>query len=372
MSELPKHQTFSNYHHRPQDETLQLHQRNKDFDFFPSSYKSSTKSPFSHSVHLPLFLGGNAAKSPAKHNSETLPDNFSYYHIDQKNNGDRDNRKINQHEYINKIPNVAVLPNATPKSHYISFSTVAGFYNNQPDTTTTPSPLMDAYKHYNKYRSQGGSLQATPAPVYENTEARAGFFSQNYFPTHQAATSSEYTTPRSQTYYPTTTPRIQPDLLSSNYYQSNSKNLNDFHKSPGHYTYNEHSEEITETPRHSYYVSQLTEKSFPSSVEYTTAAPHFQSTVAGTHGPVVGIDFDFDKFIERIRQGHIGQAKPTGTSLIRNTTVLSAVDITTSIPGLSRQTLWPSSLTTGAIVTKSTPRPFLNNFNTNSYEFKVS
>lgn len=64
-----------------------------------------------------------------------LPDNFSYFHLGKGQSGvssslsnDRKQAQLN-FNYV---------PNTTPKSSYIAFSTVGGFYNNQP-TTQNPN-----------------------------------------------------------------------------------------------------------------------------------------------------------------------------------------------------------------------------------------
>lgn len=323
----------------PTDDEFQPFQRFKQFDYFPNQYKtSSTKTPTAqHSVHLPLFLGGNAKKSSSiKSNADDT--NYPFFNIAAKN----------------KIPNVAVLPNATPKSHYISFSTVAGFYNNQPAATTTLSPIMDAYKQYNqKYRASGGggggSQTITPAPVYEQEDSGNVYFSKNYFPTLAQGSSDSMTTttttrPPQYTYYPTTTLRIQPDMTSGNYYQKSAGISKQYEQNKFNI------DSTTETPIGHY----ITQSSYEPVRSTTSSA--FGSSSVGTIGPVVGIDFDFEKFIERIRSGQSSKLSPTS---IRNATVLSAIDDVTSATTTKPSTRdWP--LTTGVIATKSTPRPFIH------------
>lgn len=315
--------TFPNFPRQTDDE-FQPSQRLKEYDYFPQAinqqYKTSTtKAPF-HQQHLPLYLGG---KKPFKSD-----DNYPFFNIAAKN----------------KIPNVAVLPNATPKSHFVQFSTVAGFYNNQP--TTTLSPLMDAYKQYNKYRAVNTAI--TPAPVYEHNDSSGSvYFSKNYFPTIAAQSSSEFTTTRPQTYYPptmTTTARIQPDMTSGNYYH-NSVGISQHPSSQFNYNF----ATTSETPIGHFITESTYQPGRPT-------VPTSYASSGGTIGPVVGIDFDFDKFIERIRSGQ--SAKPTSAgSSVRNSTILSAVDSTTSTTTKPIKD-WP--LTTGVIATKSTPRPFIH------------
>lgn len=361
LTELPKHRAFSQSSNlfRPYDELP----RHKDYDYFPNSFKSSTKAPFQ--IHLPVFLGaGNKKHNTRKPSSDSLPDNFSYYHIGSgQKNSERDNRKINPLEIVNKLPNVAVLPNATPKSpQFISFSTVAGFYNNQAaEKSTTPSPVLDAYKQFSKYHTfntHQPNAGVTPAPVYENHDS-SDYFSKQYFPTK----STEYTTsPRS--YFPPKTTQRTPE---STYYSGSLaiKHLNNEYNSPSIYSYELGNNEESTEP-HRYFVTQLTEKAFPSLETTVSTKPtqHFPST----RGPIVGIDFNFDKFVERIRQGHIGNVSPTlSDALHKFESNYSKYETTTE--HTTRKEQWPTSLSTGGIATKSTPRPF---FHSNPYEYHVS
>lgn len=63
----------------------------------------------------------------------TLPDNFSYFHLGKGQSNFNSDKKQSQLKYN-------YVPNTTPKgsNSYIAFSTVGGFYNNQP-VTQSPS-----------------------------------------------------------------------------------------------------------------------------------------------------------------------------------------------------------------------------------------
>lgn len=270
-------------------------------------------------------------------NADNLPDNFSYYHLGpKKTQNDRDNRKINAQGFYNKIPNVAVVPNATPKNHFVSFSTVGGFFNNQ---ATTPASNFENYKQFSKIRNnynaqnQGGGVAS-----FDSGEGNR-FVTNDFFP---SGPSNQYsTTPRPRQYYTSTSPRFEP---------SQQQDDDDFRPSVGtrlkpvtrpelHLL----SGEATTEPGQRYLVSQFTEKSFPI---YDKATTRPVTHLGPTRGPVVGVPFDFNKFIESIRQEQIASQK---NNLNPNEGVFSTK--LNALPGISGAT---------DFITKSTPRPFYN------------
>lgn len=329
----------NNYNHnfRPFDDRI------RENDFFAPSFKSTTKSP-QNLFNSEQYFNNQPPQQKHKQ-SDSLPDNFSYYHLGPKKQpNERDNRKINGQGYYNKIPNVAVVPNATPKNHFVSFSTVGGFFNNHQ--ATTPANNFENYKQFSKIRNnynaqnQGGSASAS----FDSGEGNR-FVTNDFFP---SGLSNQYsTTPRPRQYYTSTSPRFEP---------SHQQNDEDFYpsvgtrvKPPARPELHLLSGEGTTEPAQRYLVSQFTDKSFPY-YEKTTTRP--TTKLGPTRGPVVGVPFDFNKFIESIRQEQIAnqnsnQSPNEGVGIF--STKLNA------LPGGAGAT---------DFITKSTPRPF---YNTNSY-----
>lgn len=81
-----------------------------------------------------------------------LPDNFSYFHLGKGNSSPHNEKKPTQSKFN-------YVPNTTPKSSpFIAFSTVGGFYNNQP---VTQSPAKQYLKQQYFTPSDGRWLSNT-------------------------------------------------------------------------------------------------------------------------------------------------------------------------------------------------------------------
>lgn len=317
-------------------------ERSRHLEFFAPGYKSSTKQPSQQfNNHEQPFTQQPKPHLQNEANQDNLPDNFSYYHLGPKKTpNERDHRKINSQTYYNKIPNVAVVPNATPKNHFVSFSTVGGFFNNQ---ATTPSTHLENYKQFSKIRNNY-NIQ-NPDPVsYDHGEGNR-FVTTDFFP---SSPSNPYsTTPTPRQYYTSTSERFE---------QNRQQQDEDFHPSvgtrikpsgPGFHLLS--GEGTTEPPKR-YLVSQFTEKGFQF-YDKTTARP--PAKLGPTRGPVVGVDFDFNKFIESIRQEQITNLKSNPRPVEKTNSAVFSTKLN-ALPGA----------VAADFITRSTPRPF---YNTKSY-----
>lgn len=434
-------------------------------NFFANNFKASTKDPlYPETQNIPIYSNNAKPKFKPAHD-DRLPDNFSFFHFGNDNREDRDQRKIiSPQEFVNKLPNVAILPNATPKNHFISFSTVGGFYNNQP---TTQSPPIDDYKGFSKFHQSNAKLSFTtprpnvyhssPAPVYESTDDYYDYDKGSYVSNLYSTTTQQpkqYSTPSRILYQPvtttqrpkfyskssskhheqpttyapqyeypsvqktqyrqnsqTTTPRVAPDITSHTYYPVNVAfqqiDTKEHHKSPAIFNYHVVKDEITKPTQKTqrFFVTKkpTTESTTPSSPPTTQK----HSTIKlgdDFSGPLVGLDFDFDKFVAGIRETHLAQLdakianhykdKSLNTTPKKSyvdvsratTTVRSTADSSTWKPAetttvtfgsrMERTTWRPTTklnrlLDTGGLVDKSTPKPFFK-YTALSNDFRVS
>lgn len=444
-------------------------------NYFSNNFKGSTKDPlYPETQNVPIYSNNAKPKFQSAYD-DRLPDNFSFFHFGNDNRDEREQRKISPQEFVNKLPNVAVLPNATPKNHFISFSTVGGFYNNQP---TTQSPIDD-YKGFNKFRQSNANgklsystqrpsiYHSSPAPVYESTDDYYDYDKGSYvgsFYSTTTQTPQQYSTPprvfyqpitttqrpnyykqppklqgtqqshhqeiSSTTYAPqyqyptshqpphrqnlniqTTTPRITPDITSHTYYPVNVAfqqiDTKENHKSPEIFNYHVVKDDVTKP-------TQKTQRFFVTkkpNAETTTTSPPLTTQKHSTiklgedfTGPLVGLDFDFDKFVAGIRETHLSQldakiashykdrpvdttSKRTYVDVSRATTTARSIPDsstwkpteTTSLPFGSRmeRTTWrPTTklsklVEVGGAFNKSTPKPFFK-YTAHSHDFRVS
>lgn len=443
-------------------------------NYFPNNFKASTKDPlYPESQNIPIYSNNAKPKFKTAYD-DRLPDNFSFFHFGNDNRDEREQRKISPQEFVNKLPNVAVLPNATPKNHYISFSTVGGFYNNQP---TTQSPIDD-YKGFSKFRQSNSNAkqnfntqrpnvyQSSPAPVYESTDDYYDYDKGAYVGSFYSTTTpqpQQYSTPPrifyqpitttqrpsyykpsskpqdpqqsyhqilSTTYAPqheytannqqqhrqkpniqTTTPRITPDITSHTYYPANvafqQVDTKENHKSPAIFNYHVVKDDVTK-PTQKIQRFFVTKKS---NTESTTTSPpttqKYSTIKLGDDftGPLVGLDFDFDKFVAGIRESHLShldakianhyKEKPSTEATTRKAYVDVSRATTTarSIPEsptwkpeekstltfgsrMERTTWRPTTklnkfVELGSVVDKSTPKPFFK-YTALSNDFRVS
>lgn len=444
-------------------------------NYFSNNFKASTKDPlYPESQNIPIYSNNAKPKFKPAYD-DRLPDNFSFFHFGNDNRDEREQRKISPQEFVNKQPNVAVLPNATPKNHYISFSTVGGFYNNQP---TTQSPIDD-YKSINKFRQSNSNAkfiqstqrpniyQSSPAPVYEahddyydydkgsyvgsfystttqqpqqhSTPPRI-FYQQitttprpNYYKKpsskHQSAQQSynqEFSTTYAPQYeYPvtqqqqhrqnpniqSTTLRVTPDITSHTYYPANVAfqqiDTKENHKSPAIFNYHVVKDDVTQPTQKSqrFFVTKKL------NTETTTPSPpttQKHSTIKlgdDFSGPLVGLDFDFDKFVAGIRETHLSQldakianhykdkqsfdttSRKTYVDVSRATTTARSIPETSTRKPEEKTTLTFGSRTerttwrpttkldklieSGGVINMSTPKPFFK-YTALSNDFRVS
>lgn len=443
--------------------------------YFSNNFKASTKDPlYPESQNVPIYSNNAKPKFKPAYD-DRLPDNFSFFHFGNDNRDEREHRKISPQEFVNKLPNVDVLPNATPKNHFISFSTVGGFYNNQP-TTQTP---IDDFKGFNKFRQSNsnpklnystqrpGNYHSSPAPVYESTDDYYDYDKGSYVGSFYSTTTQQpqqYSTPPrifyqqitttqrpnyykpskkhqdtqpayhqelSTTYAPqyeyptthqpqhrqnvniqTTTPRITPDITSHTYYPVNVAfqqiDTKENHKSPAIFNYHVVKDEVTKPAQKSqrFFVTKK------SNTETTTASPPTTTTQKHSTiklgedftGPLVGLDFDFNKFVAGIRETQLShldskianhyKERPVDTTTRKtNVDVSRATTTARSIPDSStwkpaetttlafgsrmERTTWrPTTkvnkfVEVGGVINKSTPKPFFK-YTALSNDFRVS
>lgn len=124
-----------------------------DLNDAPAQYNVKRPNKDGFTTSDPFYpIVGQKPKTPTRSAGDNLPDNFSYYHIGNTGNtaskgGDRDSflpRPAPQPQqqplrlaqpqapiyYLNKP--AKILSASTPKNHVIQFSTVGGFFNNNP------------------------------------------------------------------------------------------------------------------------------------------------------------------------------------------------------------------------------------------------
>lgn len=444
-------------------------------NYFSNNFKASTKDPlYPDAQSIPIY--SNEAKPKFKSAyDDRLPDNFSFFHFGNDNRDEQ--RKISPQEFVNKQPNVAVLPNATPKNQFVSFSTVGGFYNNQPTTQSSP---IDDYKGFSKFRQSNsnaklnystqrpGVYHSSPAPVYESTDDYYDYDKGSYVGNFYSTTTQQpqqYSTPprifyqpitttqrpnyyrpsskhqdtqqshrqeSSTTYapqyeYPTTqppqhhrqnqniqntTPRIMPDITSHTYYPVNVAfqqiDSKENHKSPAIFDYHVVKDEVTKptqkTPR--FFVTKKSHAETTTSLPSPTTQKH--STIKLNDdftGPLVGVDFDFNKFVAGIRETQLShldakianhyreRERPVETTprkayvdVSRATTTARSipdsstwkpVETTLAFGSRMERTTWRPTTRANKLVeisggiNKSTPKPFFK-YTALSNDFRVS
>lgn len=196
---------------------------------------------------------------------ETIPDNFAFFHFGNSysstpisvNNG-KHSVKLNPQPVVQQTPQK--LSQSTHRSPFIAFSSVGGFFNNQPTSSPIKETFVGVSKHPVSSQPQPSKKilagPSTPAPVYESvgnsilpnnvrfpiTTAKSPVSAVEYYPQnvyvnsknsqpHQAfqnyndkpVTAYEASTPKPSAYFVTkSTNGFQPIAVSTTprYYQS--------------------------------------------------------------------------------------------------------------------------------------------------------
>ncbi|XP_053697662.1 mucin-5AC-like [Sabethes cyaneus] len=133
----------------------------------------------------------------------TIPDNFAYFHFG--NHYSSTPISVNNHAKngvkSNPVPQQShKVSQSTNRSPFIAFSSVGGFFNNQP----TANPLKESFIGVSKHANNNQPIQkatpkilagpSTPAPVYENANSLT--------PLHRFPVTTPKTTVSSLEYYP--------------------------------------------------------------------------------------------------------------------------------------------------------------------------
>ncbi|XP_059617787.1 mucin-2 [Phlebotomus argentipes] len=287
----------------------------------PSSSREKTRTASGDLVPLlvhPLTIPHqvDTQSKPVKEASrevDGLPDNFSFFHF-AKGTGPTGSGSHPKPQH-----NFNYLPNTTPKSPFVAFSTVGGFYNNKP----TPPTTSDKYLKQ-QYRLQQDGRQVEPAkPHNPVSEVRPGFYSYNFYSNPDEGASA------------TTTQ--QPAYNSGFYVTQKPKSS----KPPGFQpirNYYGSSEETTKPP--SYAVTENPPATYTSPTSMTIGDP------AGPGRPHNSLGFNSDTFVRKPSVINPG---------------LSNLDFSQFMSDIRQSHLSPSDPDIGknhTFISMSTPRPF--------------
>uniref|UniRef100_A0A1B0CKK7 Putative mucin-5ac-like protein n=1 Tax=Lutzomyia longipalpis TaxID=7200 RepID=A0A1B0CKK7_LUTLO len=266
----------------------------------------------------PLSLSHQTESQPkptkdTSHELEGLPDNFSFFHYPKGSvptgGGSSNIQSSKPHQNFN------YLPNTTPKSSFVAFSTVGGFYNNKP----TPATTSDKYlKQHYRLQQDGRPVDATK-PLNPTSEIRPGFYAYNIFNNPE------------ETGLITTTPA--PSHYNGGFYSSgNQQQKPNSSKPPGFQPIRSIYSNSGETTKSSFHITQSPPTEKPPIVHesYTqTPTTMHIGTPAGPKNPHNGLGFnsdtfvrkpsvinpnfsnlDFSQFVTDIRQSHLSSADP--------------------------------------------------------------
>lgn len=150
-------------------------------DDAPAQHNGKYPSKEGFTPSAPFYpVGAQKPQTAVRATADNLPDNFSYYHIG--NTGGKSERDSFQHRpaqqaqqqaprlpqpqapiyYLNKP--VKLLGASTPKNHYIQFSTVGGFFNNNP---TAFAPIDNQKKQKLRLSTEKYDV-VTHRPIYRD------------------------------------------------------------------------------------------------------------------------------------------------------------------------------------------------------------
>lgn len=180
------------YHNRPSQNIPYIQYAEK------SPHSSSKAKKSQNSDILPLLLNGYSLQKQNHHQQQqqvkqkshhqnnqqylddeenSLPDNFSYFHLGKGNSNSNSDKKQSQLKY-NYVPNTT--PKGAHSNSYIAFSTVGGFYNNQP---VTQSPQSNKYLKQQYFTPSDGrffSNSNSQNGANSNSNSGSGKPSQNF------------------------------------------------------------------------------------------------------------------------------------------------------------------------------------------------
>lgn len=285
-------------------------------------------------VHKPH---SSALQSSPAGDVDSLPENFSYYHM---SNGVQIKQELNRHQQpiqqqIAKIPHPQppiyyldkpqkILSASTPKTHYVHISTVGGFLNNNPTAFASINQkkpkIRPNNEKYNDYAHR--PVYRDPATVHENNQNN-NIYNTGYSVQENTDVSpyfSPIVTQRPTIATPVVTSQkslFNNELPFSNFDQN--KSLKPL------YSYEVTTDEVKSTEKNKGFyithnvkdtnVEKLTRP--PIKAQTHEPKPYEAPVIIGGQkkrpsviGPQVGVNFDFNKFVYDIRESH-HQPKPT-------------------------------------------------------------
>lgn len=261
-------------------------------------------------------------QTPVRATADNLPDNFSYYHIG--NPGGKSERDSFQHRpvqqaqqpqaprlpqpqapiyYLNKP--VKLLSASTPKNHYIQFSTVGGFFNNNP---TVFAPIDNQKKQKMRLSTEKYDI-VTHRPIYRDPASipvreQPNINDNSHYEIHDV--DQPYIRPNAA-HRPTSTPSSSPF-----YSKDVAGNANGNEKDPAAklYTYHVTTEEIKIPLSNQNKGFFITPNSKPNEahLKVITNKPNFAQPSTPdkhlTNKRPSGHDITANRFVENIRDSH--------------------------------------------------------------------
>lgn len=266
-----------------------------------------------HPLSLP-HQAESQAKPVKDSELDGLPDNFSFFHF-AKGNGPSGNSNPPSHPKPQQ--NFNYLPNTTPKSNFVAFSTVGGFYNNKP----TPPTTSDKYLKQQYRLQQDGRHVESQKPFSTSSEIRPGFYAYNIF-NNPDDTSI------------TTTTQKPPSFSGGFYNAGNQQQPPKVSKPPGFQPIKNIYSNSGETTKIPYVVTQRPQTEKPFHETYTPASNMNIGTPAGPGKPHNSLGFnsdtfvrkpsvinhnlsnlDFSQFMSDIRESHLSSSDPDNISV---------------------------------------------------------
>lgn len=307
------------------------------FELDDAQYKQTNKANYATAgSYYPTILSQNPSKSQSKPNTaqqasnvDDLPENYAYYHIggggttktEREHNRPAGSHRQNQQTGKLSVPQPPVyylekpskaISASTPKNHYIQFSTVGGFFNNNP---ASYAPIDNNYKKHKARPVTEKYALAThrplyrdrPAPVHENAQTDDAYYNI------QNTDILPYFTPVTTPHTATTKPKAHSHSKNTG---DERLNKNGKQQSSALYAYQVNIDDLPSTggnKNSGFYITQSSNENKNNFKDYTTTTKGTPTDWKTTEilpsakrpniaGPQVGVDFDFNKFIYNIRE----------------------------------------------------------------------
>lgn len=201
----------------------------------------------------------------------SLPDNFSYFHLGKGQSNTHSEKKQSQLKY-NYVPNTT--PKGSHSNSYIAFSTVGGFYNNQPVTQSPKHRLKQQYftPSDGRWISNNQNSQANSKPSNQQQE-------ESYYSTYQSFPNNDRPVeignkPKHTHHYQQQPEKVTPSYNNEDeFYPTHGYNNNNNNKKPGIFSHNYQSP----------YVDEVEIR--PKRPQYESSTPNGQQSFYGTEKP---------------------------------------------------------------------------------------